>query len=315
VVPVLVHLLSAISSVRLYIPKDLRPIDNRQSVLKSIQEVQKRFPDGVPLLDPIDDMGIKDQGLKKVIQKVEAFEHRMYSHPLHNDPNLETVYKLCEKKAQIAMDIKAAKRELKKARTVLQMDELKCRKRVLRRLGFATSSDVIEMKGRVACEISSADELLLTEMMFNGLFSDLSAEQATALLSCFVFQENSSEMPKLTEQLAGPLRQMQECAKRIAKVSAEAKLEIDEENYLNSFRPNLMDVVYTWANGANFAHICKMTDVFEGSIIRCMRRLEELLRQMCQAAKAIGNTELENKFAEGITKIKRDIVFAASLYL
>ena len=30
VVPVLVHLLSAISSVRLYIPKDLRPLDNRQ---------------------------------------------------------------------------------------------------------------------------------------------------------------------------------------------------------------------------------------------------------------------------------------------
>ncbi|XP_031216158.1 exosome RNA helicase MTR4 isoform X2 [Mastomys coucha] len=315
VVPVLVHLLSAISTVRLYIPKDLRPVDNRQSVLKSIQEVQKRFPDGVPLLDPIDDMGIQDQGLKKVIQKVEAFEHRMYSHPLHNDPNLETVYTLCEKKAQIAIDIKSAKRELKKARTVLQMDELKCRKRVLRRLGFATSSDVIEMKGRVACEISSADELLLTEMMFNGLFNDLSSEQATALLSCFVFQENSSEMPKLTEQLAGPLRQMQECAKRIAKVSAEAKLEIDEETYLSSFKPHLMDVVYTWATGATFAHICKMTDVFEGSIIRCMRRLEELLRQMCQAAKAIGNTELENKFAEGITKIKRDIVFAASLYL
>ncbi|XP_076973266.1 exosome RNA helicase MTR4 isoform X1 [Tamandua tetradactyla] len=315
VVPVLVHLLSAISSVRLYIPKDLRPLDNRQSVLKSIQEVQKRFPDGVPLLDPIDDMGIQDQGLKKVIQKIEAFEHRMYSHSLHNDPNLETVYTLCEKKAQIALDIKSAKRELKKARTVLQMDELKCRKRVLRRLGFATSSDVIEMKGRVACEISSADELLLTEMMFNGLFNDLSAEQATALLSCFVFQENSSEMPKLTEQLAGPLRQMQECAKRIAKVSAEAKLEIDEETYLSAFKPHLMDVVYTWATGATFAHICKMTDVFEGSIIRCMRRLEELLRQMCQAAKAIGNTELENKFAEGITKIKRDIVFAASLYL
>lgn len=38
----------------------------------------------------------------------------------------------------------------------------------------------------------SADELLLTEMMFNGLFNDLSSEQATALLSCFVFQENVS---------------------------------------------------------------------------------------------------------------------------
>ncbi|XP_056593376.1 LOW QUALITY PROTEIN: exosome RNA helicase MTR4 [Triplophysa dalaica] len=315
VVPVMLHLITSISSVRLYIPKDLRSYDNRQSMLKSIQEVQKRFPDGVPLLDPIDDMGIKDQGLKKVIQKVEAFEHRMYTHPLHSDPNLDAVYTLCEKKALIAGDIKAAKRELKKARTVLQMDELKCRKRVLRRLGFATSSDVIEMKGRVACEISSADELLLTEMIFNGLFNDLTAEQATALLSCFVFQENANEMPKLTEQLAAPLRQMQECAKRIAKVSAEAKLDVDEDTYLKQFRPHLMDVVYTWANGSSFAQICKMTDVFEGSIIRCMRRLEELLRQMCQAAKAIGNTELENKFAMGITKIKRDIVFAASLYL
>ncbi|XP_062334060.1 exosome RNA helicase MTR4 [Osmerus eperlanus] len=315
VVPVMLHLLTSISSVRLYIPKDLRPHDNRQSMLRSIQEVQKRFPDGVPLLDPVDDMGIKDPALKKVIQKVEAFEHRMYSHPLHSDPSLEGVYSLCEKKALIAGDIKGAKRDLKKARTVLQMDELKCRKRVLRRLGFATSSDVIEMKGRVACEISSADELLLTEMVFNGLFNDLTAEQATALLSCFVFQENAQEMPKLTEQLAGPLRQMQECAKRIAKVSAEAKLDVDEDTYLNQFRPHLMDVVYTWANGSSFAQICKMTDVFEGSIIRCMRRLEELLRQMCQAAKAIGNTELENKFSEGITKIKRDIVFAASLYL
>ncbi|KAJ4920597.1 hypothetical protein JOQ06_024592 [Pogonophryne albipinna] len=315
VVPVMLHLLTSISSVRLYIPKDLRPFDNRQLMLKSIQEVQKRFPDGVPLLDPVDDMGIKDPALKKVIQKVEAFEHRMYSHPLHSDPNLEAVYSLCEKKAVIAADVRTAKRELKKARTVLQMDKLKCRKRVLRRLGFASPSDVIEMKGRVACEISSGDELLLTEMVFNGLFNDLTVEQSTALLSCFVFQENASEMPKLTETLAAPLRQMQECAKRIAKVSADAKLEVDEETYLNQFKPHLMDVVFAWANGATFAQICKMTDVFEGSIIRCMRRLEEVLRQMCSAAKAIGNTELENKFAEGITKIKRDIVFAASLYL
>lgn len=40
--------------------------------------------------------------------------------------------------------------------------------------------------------VSSGDELLLTEMIFNGLFNDLTVEQATALLSCFVFQENVS---------------------------------------------------------------------------------------------------------------------------
>ena len=40
-------------------------------------------------------------------------------------------------------------------RSLLQMDELKCRKRVLRRLGYCNASDVIDVKGRVACELST----------------------------------------------------------------------------------------------------------------------------------------------------------------
>ncbi|XP_064604506.1 LOW QUALITY PROTEIN: exosome RNA helicase MTR4-like [Liolophura sinensis] len=315
VVPVLLSLVKAISSIRVYFPSDLRPVDNRQSVLKSIQEVQKRLPDGLPLLDPVEDMGIKEKGLGDVVRKIEAFEQRLYSHPLHKDAKLPELYDQYSKKAQVGSEIKSLKSELKKKKSLLQMDELKCLKRVLRRMGYATASDVIEMKGRVACEISTADELLLTELLFNGVFNELNVQQCCALLSCFVFQEKANEMPKLTEALSGPLRIMQDTARRIARVSAEAKIELDEETYVESFKPQMMDVVNAWASGVTFGQICKMTDVFEGSIIRCMRRLEETLRQMVQAAKAIGNTELENKFSEGIRKIKRDIVFAASLYL
>jgi ATP-dependent RNA helicase DOB1 len=59
----------------------------------------------------------------------------------------------------------------------------------------------------------------------------------------------------------------------------------------------------------------KMTDVYEGSLIRVFRRLEEALRQMAQAAKVMGNEELEKKFEESLTKVRRDIVAAQSLYL
>ena len=37
VVPILLQLVKAISSVRLYIPKDLRSLDSRQSVGKSVK--------------------------------------------------------------------------------------------------------------------------------------------------------------------------------------------------------------------------------------------------------------------------------------
>lgn len=41
-------------------------------------------------------------------------------------------------------------------------------------------------------------------------------------------------------------------------------MTIDPEDYVEKFKPSLMDVVYSWCNGSSFAQICKMTDVFEG---------------------------------------------------
>lgn len=58
-----------------------------------------------------------------------------------------------------------------------------------------------------------------------------------------------------------------------------------------------------------------MTDVYEGSLIRLFRRLEELLRQMGQGSKVMGNSELEKKFDTALAKVRRDVVAAQSLYL
>ncbi|XP_022194420.1 exosome RNA helicase MTR4 [Nilaparvata lugens] len=304
-----------ISSIRLYYPTDLRPPDNRKFVLKLIQEVKKRFPDGVPLLNPIDDMKITDPGFKEICDQIAQYEERLFKHPLHGSPDLQDLYSKYSEKIKVEKELKSAKLDLKSSMSLLHMEDLKCRKRVLRRLGYCTASDVIEMKGRVACELSSGEELLLTEMIFNGVFNDLTVPQTVALLSCFVCDEKTKETPKRTEELRGPLRKMQELARRVARVSIESKLEMDEDEYVESLRPSLTDVCYAWCLGSSFLQICEMTDIFEGSIIRCMRRLEELLRQMVQASKNIGNTDLENKFSEAIKVIKRDIVFAASLYL
>lgn len=59
----------------------------------------------------------------------------------------------------------------------------------------------------------------------------------------------------------------------------------------------------------------KMTDVYEGSLIRLFRRLEELLRQMAQASKVMGSEELEQKFTAALELVRRDLVAAQSLYL
>jgi len=76
-----------------------------------------------------------------------------------------------------------------------------------------------------------------------------------------------------------------------------------------------MEAVFAWCEGVKFVEVQKLTGSFEGTTIRTLRRLEELVRQITVAAKAIGDRDLETKFEEGSKLIKRDIVFCNSLYL
>lgn len=68
----------------------------------------------------------------------------------------------------------------------------------------------------------------------------------------------SEQQVKLKEELAAPLRVLQEIARRIAKVAKESKLAIVEEEYVQSFKVELMDVVMQWCRGASFIDICKV---------------------------------------------------------
>ena len=76
-----------------------------------------------------------------------------------------------------------------------------------------------------------------------------------------------------------------------------------------------MEAVYAWCKGVKFVQVQELTGSFEGTTIRTLRRLEELVRQIAMAAKAIGNVDLQEKFEKGSELIKRDIVFCSSLYL
>lgn len=315
--PVPLEMMDLISSLRVYIPKDLRSLESRQAVGKSVKEVLRRFPQGVPLLDPLEDMDIKDEQFARVIAKIADAEDKVKASPFHAAKDKDSRFALYTFKMESEAKMRELERQIKESKSLVLRDDLRRRRRVLRRLEFVGQDSVIQRKGRTACEVSTADELLVTEMIFNGQFNDLSINETVALLSCLINTEKQKEgaKPPAAESLEAPVRQLRETARRIAKVMQDAKITIDVDEYAESFNTSLVDVVIAWCEGAKFSQICKMTDSFEGTIIRCLRRLEELLRQLTVAAHTIGDVDLEKKFEEGGKKLKRDIVFAASLYL
>lgn len=58
----------------------------------------------------------------------------------------------------------------------------------------------------------------------------------------------------------------------------------------------------------------QLFQIFVGIIVRCIQRLNETCQDVRNAAKIIGDPVLHQKMEEASTLIKRDIVFAASLY-
>lgn len=68
VVPCMLTCIDSIGHVRVVLPKDLKPAQDRAYVRKALNEVKRRFPDGMPILDPIENMGIKDASFKNLLR-------------------------------------------------------------------------------------------------------------------------------------------------------------------------------------------------------------------------------------------------------
>ena len=332
----------AFSTVKVSMPKELRTADGRYSVLRVVREVERRFgeggavgdsgAEGIPVLDPINDLKLDEdddpdrgtKGVKKVLRRLEAVESRL-AEPRLKAPEVEAALVPLRARMEKEAEEKALRKKIKAGEAVLLQEELKGMHRVLRRLGHTTDEGIVLPKGRVACEVSATDELLMTEMLFSGVFNEAEPAQLAALLSCLVVVGNAKEddkkkgggaMAVKNAALRELVLRLQESARRVATVVEESRLPVNADEYVKKFSPALVDVVHDWCNGAKFAELMTMVPegMYEGSVIRTMHRLEELLRQLIDGAKVVGNTELEAKCAAARELIVRDVVFAASLY-
>jgi ATP-dependent RNA helicase DOB1 len=90
----------------------------------------------------------------------------------------------------------------------------------------------VQLKARVARVISTGDELMFSELLFNRFFNKLTFEQCAAALSVFVFEKVKGKFSLTKEELAKPLKEIQVQARIIAKVSQESKLAVNEEEYV-----------------------------------------------------------------------------------
>ncbi|KAL5639152.1 hypothetical protein ACGC1H_006609 [Rhizoctonia solani] len=183
---------------------------------------------------------------------------------------------------------------------------------VLKDLRLIDENQTVLLKGRVACEINSVNELILTEVILDNMLAAYEPEEVVALLSCFLFQDKTEATPQIPDKLKAGQEEIVKLADRVGRRQLANK--VADPDFSAKLKFGLVEVVYEWARGMPFEQITDLTDVPEGTIVRVITRLDETCREIRDAARVIGDGDLFRKMEEAQVKIKRDIVFAASLY-
>ena len=340
VVRVPLEQLDCMSSIRVYLPKDLHPLEARVRCGASVREVLKRFEERskeqqneekeekvvIPMLDAEKDMKVTDKNYAKTVQKIQVLSKMMKNHGFKSSGHaVERLRKHVEKR-RLEYLVRHAKKEVTAASGMIKADVLKRMRRVLRRLGYVSEDGVVTQKGRCACELAGADELVATELIFNGTFKALPLHMLVATVSCLVWKEKTGgkggkdgngkkQGMNVSEEVFSAHSNVKDAARKVFKQQLECKLKIDVEDSIERLRWDLMEVMLAWCKGNTFSEIMKMTEAFEGSIVRAIRRIEELMRQLASACKVIGESDLEKKFLDACELVKRDIVFTPSLFV
>jgi len=257
--------IEALSAIRLTIPHGGTHPSAAAAVQKSLREVLRRFqaptpesPEAfeegeergnVPLLDPVEAQGLAEGAFRALLQRCEDLSSRLALSrqalqqrlPARKD-RLQALQSYAVK-MRLREQGSALRVKARESQVAVMKDELRKMKKVLRRLDYISSEGVLGLKGKFSCELSTGDEIVLTNMVFDGVFNDLTADQTVGLLSCFVHKEPGKETGPIEERsLQGPYRQLQAAARSVASLFLEHQLISDEEEYVKTFNPALADV-------------------------------------------------------------------------
>ena len=311
--------ISSTSRYRVQMPPAPDSEAGRMQMLQTLSKLNRQYGSKIPSLLS-SEMGVSDPSFEKMQLQIANLELQLQQNELVCSPTPELLaeFQLFKQKASLVEELATVHEQLRTLSKAVFTEDLKIMMRILRRLDYIDKDNLILRKARVACEITTTDEneLLLTELLFKGILNDMETEMIVALLSCLVSEHRTPDNFSLPEEYQKPLSDLKEIQTRIQTVSLESGL-VTESTEVEKVHPSLMELTYKWAKGAKFIELVGLTNAYEGEIVRMMRRLEEMLRQLAGAARspAIGSIDLHDKLLAGIQLIKRDIVFASSLYL
>jgi hypothetical protein len=172
----------------------------------------------------------------------------------------------------------------------------------------------LEWKGRLIAGLRHDNELLVAESVAHGVFNDVTAAEAAAVCSALIEEARSGE-PTLARVFLRKRPKLKRKLDQLMRV-AETVHEAQRARHLRvpiSVHSGFMPSVFRWASGEDdwTGIVDEAFGGHEGDLIRAMRRLIDLLRQLSDSPEVPAETS--RLLAEVARVIDRGIVLESAL--
>ncbi|HEX2483342.1 MAG TPA: DEAD/DEAH box helicase [Methylomirabilota bacterium] len=178
----------------------------------------------------------------------------------------------------------------------------------------AVQRGVLRPKGELVASLRHDHELLVAEVVHRGVLDDATAAEVAALVSCLIEDARSAEdepsrrLLRERPRLRRRVRQMEEAAEAIMAVQRRVGLHRPAR-----VQTGFVAAVFRWASGDDdWARVVVQSfGGHEGDLIRAMRRLIDLLRQIAEGPEVPGG--VASAAAAAARVLDRGIVLESAL--
>lgn len=194
------------------------------------------------------------------------------------------------------------KKQLYKSWAVLQKEtdfvrDYRAKRRLLQELGFVEAGGLTP-RGRFASKVY-VQELLVTELYFDGVFHEFSEDEVNALVACIGYEGRKNDWFR-----KGKVFDLDRVYHLIADIN-RAEHEVLKTNTM-MFQPEVALLAYQWSAGEEFANLRNFCNLQDGDIVSVMRRTIDLLRQIRSSSSE--DRSITAKLTECIKRLDRDVV-------
>ena len=246
-------------------------VQNRR-IFKTIQKQEKKK--NRPLNEEAAEFG----------RQTKAMLQKMHSYECDTCKLFKKHMKILDVLARYSAKEKALEKEIEKQKDIF-WNKFLSHRAVLMDYGYI-KDDYPTERGITISQIRSENELFLAQVIFSGVLDGLTPAELASVI-CAITTED------MRADLYSQLPLSPNVRKRLNKIKDKKQKNHDVEDpmYVNGFYSPLIEM---WATGSEWDDIIDQVDMGEGDIVRCFKRVIDVLRQFCT-----------------ISNIPEDLVFTA----